>query len=81
MESYEFKYPELRMGQTGTHVKIMQHLILVRGSSLPRYGCDGDFGAETAGALRYIQSKAGLTRDAICGIHTWIYLLTGEVTK
>lgn len=79
MAAFEFSYPQLQQGDVGDYVKIMQHLCLVRGAALPCYGCDGDFGAETAGALRYVQARAGLEIDVVCGILTWSYLLTGEV--
>lgn len=81
MAAFEFSYPQLQQGDVSDYVKIMQHLCQVRGAALPRYGCDGDFGAETAGALRFVQACAGLEIDGICGILTWSYLLTGEVIE
>lgn len=81
MAAFEFSYPELELGAYGVYVKIMQHLLYVRGQSLPYYGADGEFGAETLAALKRSQTAAGLDADGICGIKTWSYLLTGEVRE
>ena len=68
MAAFEFSYPELELGAYGVYVKIMQHLLYVR----------GEFGAETLAALKRSQTAAGLDADGICGIKTWSYLLTGR---
>jgi peptidoglycan hydrolase-like protein with peptidoglycan-binding domain len=81
MNTFEFSYPQLQRGAFGTYVKIMQHLLYVRGQALPYYGCDGDFGVETTAAVKRAQQAAGLEQDGVCGIKTWSYLLTGEVKK
>jgi hypothetical protein len=50
----------LEPGAKGEPVRSAQNQLLRVGFSLPRYGADGDFGAETAGALRRFQQKVGL---------------------
>ena len=35
---------------------LMQQLLDAKGCKLPRYGCDGEFGAETAAALKRFQT-------------------------
>lgn len=77
--AFEFSYPEVGIDSTGEYVEIAQHLIYVRGGSLPRYGIDGEFGGETAGAIMKIQEQAGLPADGYVDINTWAFLLTGEV--
>lgn len=44
--------PRLAPGSTGAAVEALQALLCLRGETLPRWGTDGDFGAETAAALR-----------------------------
>lgn len=48
----------LKKGSKGNNVKLLQEALMVKygGSVLPKYGADGDFGSETANALK----KAGL---------------------
>ena len=41
----------LKKGSKGTDVKALQEFLLQLGYSLPRYGADGDLGAETETAL------------------------------
>lgn len=81
MAAFEFSYPQLRRGDRSVYVKIMQHLLYVRGQALPNYGCDGDYGIETLGAVKRAQKDAGLDQDGVVGILTWSYLLTGEVKQ
>lgn len=67
--------PELRQGDTGSPVEAMQSLLEGRGYSVGRYGIDGDFGNDTASALRSYQQYHGLVSDAVCGVKTWSKLL------
>ena len=67
--------PELSRGDTGECVKAMQILLEGRGCSVGKWGCDGDFGADTAAALRQFQNAHGLVADAVCGIKSWSSLL------
>lgn len=64
----------LRMGSAGTEVRKMQQALLDLGYKLPRYGADGDFGAETDAAVREFQRDHHLEDDGICGPLTWAIL-------
>ena len=59
--------PLLRRGSKGTRVKNLQKALVAAGETLPRYGADGHFGAETEAALRSFQRKAGIGVDGIYG--------------
>ena len=50
-------------GSEGSDVRALQEMLLSLGYELPRYGADGDFGAETEAALRAFQADAGLVAD------------------
>lgn len=67
--------PELSKGSRGASVEAMQMLLEGNGYSCGRYGRDGDFGNDTASALRSYQQYHGLEADAVCGIRTWSKLL------
>ena len=67
--------PVLQTGAVGECVKAMQQLLDAKGCKLPRCGCDGEFGAETAAALKRFQKQKGLAADGICGEKTWRCLL------
>ncbi len=64
----------LRKGAKGAEVKEMQEKLIQHGFSLPKYGADGDFGAETDSVLRAFQRANGLEVDGICGKQTWAAL-------
>ena len=64
----------IKRGNKGTAVKEMQQLLIAAGYSLPRYGADGTFGAESEAALRDFQTDNGLSADGICGPKTWAAL-------
>ena len=66
----------LEKGAKGTDVKTMQELLLQLDFSLPKYGADGSFGAETLSALKAFQSKAGIKADGIYGSETHAALMT-----
>ncbi len=67
--------PVLKSGETGMSVRALQTLLKLRGVSLPSFGVDGDFGAETDSAVRKYQAAARLTVDGIVGAKTWEALL------
>lgn len=67
--------PEVRYGDMGSTVKAMQILLMGYGYKLPRYGADGEYGAETRTALKAFQKAKGLSTDGICGNDTWKALL------
>lgn len=57
----------LAVGSKGEQVKELQNKLLSLGYSLPRYGADGSFGAETENAVKLFQYAAGLADDGIVG--------------
>jgi len=57
----------LKKGMKGSDVKAMQELLLQLGYELPRYGADGDFGAETLAALLEFQKDEELEQDGLYG--------------
>ena len=67
--------PVLARGSEGYTVRVLQYLLTGNGYSLPQYGPDGDFGAETEEAVKAFQRDNGLTPDGIVGIVTWKCLL------
>ena len=68
----------IRRGDKGPVVKYAQQLLMARGYSLPKYGADGDYGAETVAAVKAFQKANGLTADGIIGKKTWEKLLDGQ---
>ena len=67
--------PILRRGSKGNSVRALQLLLIGNGCSVGKYGVDGDFGGDTAAAVRRYQSRKGLTVDGIAGPATWSALL------
>lgn len=67
--------PTLRHGSAGMSVKALQTLLRFRGCSLPKYGVDGDFGAETEAAVKVFQAAAKIDVDGIVGPKTWKALI------
>ena len=57
----------LKRGSKGADVKALQEFLLQLGYSLPRYGAVGDFGGETAAAIKRFQARAGLAQDGVYG--------------
>ena len=57
----------LRRGDYGSAVKAMQaNLLAWDAKCLPKYGADGDFGAETEKAVKAFQASAGLPVTGVC---------------
>lgn len=50
--------PTLKKGSKGTEVKLLQQNLMAAGFKLPKYGADGDYGTETANAVKALQEKA-----------------------
>lgn len=73
--TFTLTLPMLRQGDKGETVRAMQILLVGRGEDLPKYGADGDFGAETTKAVKYLQADNDLDADGICGPMTWSKLL------
>lgn len=56
-------------------VKILQEELITRGYSMPKWGADGAFGAETETAIKKYQLNNKLVPDGIVGKNTWKKLL------
>ena len=67
--------PVLSEGSMGIAVKIMQELLIGAGFSCGPDGADGDFGPNTARALKRFQSARELAADTVCGKETWEELI------
>ena len=72
---YSVRLPMLTKGMKGDTVKVMQYLLLAKGYKLPKFGADGDYGAETENALLLFQEDMNIKPDARCGAVTWSALL------
>jgi peptidoglycan hydrolase-like protein with peptidoglycan-binding domain len=75
--------PTLASGDTGAAVVTLQRAINARLAILGAPGAltlvaDGDFGAKTLKAAKYVQCVAFLPVDGIVGPVTWSYLCGGE---
>lgn len=57
----------LKTGCKGDDVKALQEALISMGYDLSRYGADGDFGKETAAAVKAFQKDNGLEVDGIFG--------------
>ena len=73
--------PTLRKGAKGERVRELQEKLLALGYQLPKYGADGDYGAETIKAVKEFQKDNGLTADGVCGPKTWAALKRAEEPK
>lgn len=72
---YSVRLPLLVRGMESDAVKAMQQLLMARGYELPRYGADGEYGAETENALLLFQEDMALPPNAKCGPEEWGALL------
>jgi len=57
----------LPVRSSGSAVHLVQRTLIDFGFSLPKYGADGKFGSETAGAVRGFQVSRGLSADSMVG--------------
>lgn len=57
----------LKRGMTGEDVRRLQQRLMELGYELPRYGADGEYGGETAQAVKAFQRDRGLTADGVAG--------------
>ena len=61
----------IRRGHSGAAVRLIQESLLAQGYTLPNFGADGIFGAETDTAVREFQIDAGAVKlDGIVGPET-----------
>ena len=61
---------DMKKGDTGETVKVWQEAMLKNGLTLPAYGADGDFGAETEAATKAFQAKYSLSQTGVVDIFT-----------
>lgn len=66
----------IRRGDKGAEVKEAQEMLMRHGYKLPKYGADGDFGAETEKAVKQFQKDWDLTQDGVIGPKTWAMLMS-----
>ena len=73
----EYKLGErtLERGMSGPDVRELQEDLIELGYSFPRYGADGDFGAETETNVKGFQRSAGLEVDGIFGPESYAALM------
>ena len=57
----------LKRGMRGEDVQELQENLIALGYALPRYGADGQYGAETEAAVRRFQESVALAADGIFG--------------
>ena len=65
----------LKKGMSGSDVRELQLNMLKLGYVLPKYGADGDYGAETVEAVKAFQKKSRLEADGVYGSNTHKSLL------
>ncbi|UCZ54159.1 N-acetylmuramoyl-L-alanine amidase [Bacillus shivajii] len=61
----------LRNGDSSSEVSLLQQALIDAGESLPQFGVDGQFGAETERAVRNFQKRHNLVVDGIAGPKTY----------
>lgn len=70
--------PTLRIGDTGSCVRVLQQSLINKGYSVGSSGADGIFGNATYLAVRRFQADyVGVTIDGIVGPQTWRTLVSG----
>lgn len=79
--TYMLRLPYLSEGSKGIEVAAAQGLLMLSGYSLGRWGVDGDFGSDTAKAVREFQATHRLAPDGIIGPATGAALFGGEVVE
>ena len=76
--------PLLRKGASGEDVRYLQAVLIACGYSLPKYGADGSYGAESIAAVMQYQRDHDLDPDGIVGPLTWAKIeraLVGDQEK
>ena len=69
------KMPQIKYGDEGEYVKLMQQRLQTKGYSCGWYGADGEYGEMTRDALEKFQRERKLDADGVCGKLTWASLL------
>lgn len=75
---YTFTVQEVRSGDTGKSVALMQKCLRglgYKGKNGKAITIDADAGANTIYALKTFQKKAGITADGVCAEESWKILL------
>ena len=67
---YKMTTKILKKCSKGEGVKWVQFQLISKGYALPKYGIDGDYGEETAHAVKKFQYANNLTPDSIVGKNT-----------
>lgn len=67
-----------KIGNTGSEVTALQHLLTAAGNATT---ADGDFGPATEAAVENFQSSQGLTVDGIAGTQTWTALTNPHLLR
>lgn len=60
----------IQRGSRGASVRLIQESLIAQGYTLPGFGIDGDFGAETEAAVKLFQTDTGAKIDGIVGPET-----------
>lgn len=68
----------LKKGMEGEDVKELQTRLIALGYSMPKYGADGEYGSETASAVKAFQKANGLTANGQFSIPDLTVLETAE---
>ena len=79
--TYMLRLPYLSEGSKGIEVAAAQGLLMLSGYNLGRWGVDGDYGTDTAKAVREFQATHRLAPDGIIGPATGAALFGGEVVE
>lgn len=79
--TYMLKLPYLREGSEGQAVQAAQGALIAALCSCGPDGADGDFGSNTAAAVRQFQQQNGLAPDGVIGPETGAALFGGEVVE
>ena len=68
----------LKRGMKGDDVRRLQQRLMELGYALHKYGADGEYGSETATAVKTFQRDRGLQTDGIAGEATLAALYAGQ---
>ena len=77
------KLTEIKQGSTGAVVSVLQAILSLfgyKGNNGSALEIDGEYGANTAYAVKNFQKAAGITADGVCGAATWKKLKEGMKT-
>ena len=72
--SLKLKLPVIRLGSSGSTVRVLQQLLNFRGFTLE---VDGEFNLSTQEAVKEFQHKNGLPVKEIVDAKTWYHLSVG----